>query len=58
MRDFGRSLLKSAFVATALATVLALSSCTLSQFPQIPPDVGATDPDRFVSETNPVWARK
>ena len=38
-------------LAALLAGLLPLSAC------QIPPDTGATDPDRFVMETNPVWAQ-
>jgi lipoprotein-anchoring transpeptidase ErfK/SrfK len=38
-------------LAALMLGFLSLSSC------QIPPDTGATDPDRFVQETNPVWAR-
>lgn len=53
MREIG---LKTAALMLA-ASVLTLNSCTLSQLPQIPPDTGATDPDRFVEETNPVWSR-
>ncbi len=37
--------------AAMFAGLLALGGC------QIPPDTGATDPDRFVEETTPVWSR-
>ncbi len=41
-----------------LVIFFSLVMLTACQLLQIPPDTGATDPDRFVVETAPLWNRK
>lgn len=46
-----------AFLIKYLAIFSGLAMLFACQL-QIPPDTGATDPDRFVTQTTPLWNRK